>query len=190
MERKNTNWLTIVIVAAFAVCGGFVAGSMLGIRERSQLKARNGDLAKSESTIQSTLLHSKAQNAELLAQLDEARSDVAQCRAEYGRLETAADRRIDPLDDFHPPMVWDFAPFDAKSRIVELECEVATLKELVGKNGGMAPEDTPPTAASGVRLAKSPEPLAEKQQCSATTKKGIRCSRQARSNGKCWQHGG
>jgi len=27
-------------------------------------------------------------------------------------------------------------------------------------------------------------------QCSATTKKGVRCSRAARSNGLCWQHGG
>lgn len=27
-------------------------------------------------------------------------------------------------------------------------------------------------------------------QCSATTKKGTRCSRSARSNGYCWQHGG
>lgn len=27
-------------------------------------------------------------------------------------------------------------------------------------------------------------------QCSATTKKGTRCSRSSRSNGFCWQHGG
>ncbi len=27
-------------------------------------------------------------------------------------------------------------------------------------------------------------------QCNATTKKGTRCSRSARSNGYCWQHGG
>jgi hypothetical protein len=27
-------------------------------------------------------------------------------------------------------------------------------------------------------------------QCSATTQKGTRCSRQSRSNGFCWQHGG
>ncbi|TCJ13283.1 hypothetical protein EPD60_12885 [Flaviaesturariibacter flavus] len=27
-------------------------------------------------------------------------------------------------------------------------------------------------------------------QCSATTKKGSRCSRSARSGGYCWQHGG
>lgn len=189
MERKNTNWLTIVIVAAFAVCGGFVAGSMLGIRERSQLKATNGVLANANSIARDSLAQAEVKNSELVARLDEVSSDVAQCRAQYERLETAADRRIDPVGDFHPPMVLDFDPFDAKSRIVELECEVATLKELVGNNGRMAPVDTPP-AASGVRLAKSPEPAAEKQQCSATTKKGIRCSRQARSNGKCWQHGG
>ncbi len=27
-------------------------------------------------------------------------------------------------------------------------------------------------------------------QCTATTQKGARCSRQSRSNGFCWQHGG
>ena len=27
-------------------------------------------------------------------------------------------------------------------------------------------------------------------QCEAITKKGTRCSRKARSNGYCWQHGG
>lgn len=27
-------------------------------------------------------------------------------------------------------------------------------------------------------------------QCTATTQKGTRCSRQSRSNGFCWQHGG
>jgi hypothetical protein len=28
------------------------------------------------------------------------------------------------------------------------------------------------------------------KQCKATTKKGTRCSRNERSNGYCWQHGG
>lgn len=30
----------------------------------------------------------------------------------------------------------------------------------------------------------------ESSQCKATTKKGTRCSRNARSGGYCWQHGG
>lgn len=42
-----------------------------------------------------------------------------------------------------------------------------------------APVDKKQTIRSSVR-----------EQCSAITRKGTRCSRNARSNGRCWQHGG
>ncbi len=37
---------------------------------------------------------------------------------------------------------------------------------------------------------KSSKPASYSGQCSATTKKGYRCSRKSRSGGYCWQHGG
>ncbi len=36
----------------------------------------------------------------------------------------------------------------------------------------------------------SPSQTSESGQCTAITKKGRRCSRKARSNNRCWQHGG
>lgn len=37
---------------------------------------------------------------------------------------------------------------------------------------------------------QSPPPASSGGQCRATTKKKTRCSRTAKSNGYCWQHGG
>ena len=37
---------------------------------------------------------------------------------------------------------------------------------------------------------KAKDAAANDGQCRATTKKGTRCSRSARSGGYCWQHGG
>ena len=39
------------------------------------------------------------------------------------------------------------------------------------------------------KTVTKPKPQSS-SQCSATTKKGTRCSRSSRSNGLCWQHGG
>ena len=36
----------------------------------------------------------------------------------------------------------------------------------------------------------SPKPSSSGGRCGATTKKGSQCSRSAKSNGYCWQHGG
>ncbi|RYY38456.1 MAG: hypothetical protein EOO08_14435 [Chitinophagaceae bacterium] len=37
---------------------------------------------------------------------------------------------------------------------------------------------------------RSASPAVSDGRCSATTRKGTRCSRSARSGGYCWQHGG
>ena len=187
MERKNIYWLTIFIVAAFAICGGFVAGSLLSLRERGLLKAKYTALAQTEAKLHEQLSDVEGDNSELYTQLDQARSDVAQCRAESGRTET--DKSLDPASDFHPPMALDFDSFETESRIVELECEVASLKELVSRNRTVSGPPSNPSF-SGTTLTKVAERPAAREQCSAITQKGTRCSRPARSNGKCWQHGG
>jgi hypothetical protein len=45
-------------------------------------------------------------------------------------------------------------------------------------------------ASSALIPVKGPSAPASDGQCNATTKKGSRCSRSARSGGYCWQHGG
>ena len=191
MERRNTSWLAIIVVAAFTLCGGFVAGSMLGIRERGALKAKNAALAKSASLTSENLTTASHEHDELSAQLDQAGNDIEHWRNECERLQSIVDRRAEAAAGFHPPMILEIDPFEAESRIVELECEVASLKELVrGDPAGAL--DGPPQSPSPIRVAQdtATNPLVAKPQCSAFTKKGPRCSRPARSGGKCWQHGG
>jgi hypothetical protein len=67
------------------------------------------------------------------------------------------------------------------------------------KTGSAQPPASGPddrgTGSTG-SAGNSPKPPAGKPpiisggQCTATTKKGTRCSRNARSGGRCWQHGG
>jgi hypothetical protein len=191
MEQKSTSWLTIIIVAAFSVCGGFVGGSMLGVRERGSLKAKNAALAKSETLTSRSLATSRNEQDDLSSQLDQAYSDVEHWQSECERLQSVIDRRAEAVAGFHPPMVAEFGHFDAESRISELECEIASLKELVrGGNTGTVDGSSPGQPPPQVVQDMPRDPLAAKLQCSAFTKKGPRCSRPARSGGKCWQHGG
>jgi|CXWL01.1.fsa_nt_gi hypothetical protein len=189
MERKNIPWLTVLVFAAFALCGGFVAGSLLGIRERGLLKVKNAALAKTETRTLERLSEAESKNGKLSAELETTRTNVERWRSKCARLEDGAANGFDRDDSFHPPMVLDLDEFETQTRIVELECEIASLKELVSQNrvvDGPPPSPPPPCIA----MAKAVEPTTVKEQCSAITKKGVRCSRPARSNGKCWQHGG
>lgn len=193
MERNGTSWIAVIVVAAFSVCGGFVAGSMLGIRERGVLKTKNAALAESEILTRANFEESRNEQVHLTAQMEQAQADINHWRSECERLQSVMDRRNEAVAGFHPPMVLELDPFEAESRIVELECEMAALRELVVGNGGGARIDGPPASNTPMQLtqAAATEPLpAKQQQCSAITKKGARCSRNARSGGKCWQHGG
>jgi hypothetical protein len=189
MERKNISWLTVFVVAAFALCGGLVAGAFIGVRERGVLKAKGAVLAQSEARIQTQLTQAEHQHGELSAELANARMEIEQWRSECERLEEEAAKGVDQPVFFHPPMVLDADAFGTQTRIVELECEIASLKELVSQN---RPVDGPPPIQlnSGMALVKATETSTAKEQCTAITQKGVRCSRTARSNGKCWQHGG
>jgi uncharacterized coiled-coil protein SlyX len=189
MERRNISWLAAFVVAAFALCGGFVTGSWIGVRERGLLKAKGAALVQSEATSQAQLAHAEKQIEELSAIIAKAQNDVDLWQSECERLEAVAAKRPNPVDAFHPPMVLEADAFETQTRIIELECEIALLKELVNQNRTV---DGPPLrpAIPGAAMANATQSPTTKAQCSATTKKGTRCSRTARSNGKCWQHGG
>jgi hypothetical protein len=189
MEQKNISWLTVFIVAALAICGGFVTGSFLGIRERGLLKAKGAALAQSEARTQAQLSQAEREHKELSADLATARAEVEQWRSGCERLEERTAESLEQVEFFHPPMILDADAFETQTRIVELECEIASLKELVSQNRTV---NGPPSgqSLSSSALANAAEPPTAKEQCTAITKKGARCSRPARSSGKCWQHGG
>lgn len=88
---------------------------------------------------------------------------------------------------------------DLGVKLENLQFEFNVLKRLMEqtRNGGVSSNSTPSSNTnspavngSSVEKAESKPKNQSSSQCSATTKKGTRCSRSARSNGLCWQHGG
>lgn len=88
---------------------------------------------------------------------------------------------------------------DLGVKLENLQFEFNILKRLIEqtRNGGVSSNSTPSSNTnspavngSSVEKAESKPKNQSSSQCSATTKKGTRCSRSARSNGLCWQHGG
>jgi hypothetical protein len=69
-------------------------------------------------------------------------------------------------------------------------CKSETISVTLEKARAMERQACQLCAGSAVIPAKSSGGAANDGQCSATTKKGSRCSRGARSGGHCWQHGG
>lgn len=194
----RNSWLSTFIVAAFALCAGFVGGSMLGLRERSALKSKNQERLKKEIELSDRVREAESQHNELMAQLDQAEEEIRRCHQ-------ASSSPVDQIasllhsEELGPLMSPGSDASYAEQRLAELECEVAALRELVSQNDQPSvgpPSPTPPspapspTAGTSAVLAKVAAGAAAREQCTAITKKGVRCSRPARSNGKCWQHGG
>ncbi len=84
------------------------------------------------------------------------------------------------------------------AKIEDLKFELNVLKRIVEQyrnnvSNNSNSTSTPKTSTSEENVVEKtvakPKPQSS-SQCSATTKKGTRCSRSARSNGLCWQHGG
>jgi hypothetical protein len=87
---------------------------------------------------------------------------------------------------------------DLGVKLENLQFEFNVLKKLVEqyRNVGVNTNSTSSGAKGSTAEVNSIEKSESKpksqssSQCSATTQKGTRCSRSARSNGLCWQHGG
>lgn len=87
---------------------------------------------------------------------------------------------------------------DLGVKLENLQFEFNVLKRLVeqSRNGGVNTNSTSSGAKGSTAEVISVEKTDSKPksqsstQCTATTQKGSRCLRSARSNGLCWQHGG
>lgn len=87
---------------------------------------------------------------------------------------------------------------DLGVKLENLQFEFNVLKRLVeqSRNGGLISNSIQSSANSPSEKENSNDKSDSKpskqssSQCSAITKSGTRCSRSARSNGLCWQHGG
>lgn len=196
MEQNQIRWMSPLIAGALLGGAGLMFGAWLTVRERSLLKAANnwliGEVAQATDRVGAL----EDTNRTLVQELESVRAQLVQHELEYARLETA-QRCAQMLasdavceDAFHPPMIAECDASTMEWRLADLECEIAALKEAVAAQRM--------TVGPGEQVAQSMESEPEirmenaevRQQCTAITKKGSRCSRPARSSGKCWQHGG
>ncbi len=128
-----------------------------------------------------------AQKADVKVEINNLKSEVAKLQTELTTSTSKNENRI----------------IDLGAKIEDLRFEINVLKRIIEqyKNGAANSNSTDNSTPSSSKNNSIPEEYStekteskpQKQsysQCSATTKKGTRCSRSARSNGLCWQHGG
>lgn len=133
-----------------------------------------------------------AQKTDVRVEIYDLKEDVKKLQLENIKLST---------DLINSNSKYENRILDLGVKLENLQFEFNVLKRLLEqiRNGGIAtnststtPSNTNGSAIDGNSVEKS-ETKSKNQsssQCSATTKKGTRCSRSSRSNGLCWQHGG
>jgi TolA-binding protein len=125
-----------------------------------------------------------AQKTDVRVEISTLKSDVSKLQTELSTSNSKNESRI----------------VDLGAKIEDLRFEINVLKKIVEqyRNGEIKPNSNSTTNTNqSDKSSSAEESLIESKpqkqsysQCSATTKKGTRCSRSARSNGLCWQHGG
>ena len=125
---------------------------------------------------------SYAQKADVRVEISDLKSEVAKLQTELSTSNSKYENRI----------------LDLGAKIEDLKFELNALKRIVeqyrnsvsnNSNSTSLPQTSATEEATVEKTDTKPKPQSS-SQCSATTKKGTRCSRSARSNGLCWQHGG
>lgn len=138
--------------------------------------------------------NSKAQKTDVRVEIYDLKEDVKKLQSENQKLSTDLSTSI---------VKYENRILDLGAKIEDLRFEINVLKRILEqyRNGSNSTNSTAiPTSPSSQKSSTTEEITTEKSeskpkyqsssQCSATTKKGTRCSRTARSNGYCWQHGG
>lgn len=137
---------------------------------------------------------SLAQKTDVRVEIYDLKEDVKKLQSENQKLSTDLSTSI---------IKYENRILDLGAKIEDLRFEINVLKRILEqyRNGSNTPNSTSSTTfPTSPKSSTTEEPATEKfeskpkyqssSQCSATTKKGTRCSRTARSNGYCWQHGG
>jgi predicted RNase H-like nuclease (RuvC/YqgF family) len=135
----------------------------------------------------------------LLAQKVDVRVEIFDLKEEVAKLKSENQKMSDEFRISQSK--YENRIVDLGTKIEDLRFEINVLKRMLEQFRGTG--STNPNLSSSLsdsnRTASDSE-ISEKtetkprsqssSQCSAITKKGTRCSRSARSNGLCWQHGG
>jgi TolA-binding protein len=137
---------------------------------------------------------SVAQKTDVRVEIYDLKENVKKLQSENQKLSTDLSTSI---------IKYENRILDLGAKIEDLRFEINVLKRILeqfrnGENvsNSTATTNSPSSQKSSTTEEKTTEKSESKpkyqssSQCSATTKKGTRCSRTARSNGYCWQHGG
>ena len=134
-------------------------------------------------------IDSYAQKADVRVEIFDLKEDVKKLQSENQRLST--DLSISSTK-------YENRILDLGAKIEDLKFELNVLKRIVEQyrnslSNNSNSTSSPKTSTTEEKVVEKTDTKQKPQsssQCSATTKKGTRCSRSARSNGLCWQHGG
>ncbi len=135
----------------------------------------------------------------LIAQKVDVRVEIFDLKEEVTKLKSENLKMSDEFRIFQSK--YDNRIVDLGTKIEDLRFEINVLKRMLEQIRGNSSNSSNSTSssidsnrtASDSEILEKPESKPRSQsssKCSATTKKGTRCSRSARSNGLCWQHGG
>lgn len=137
--------------------------------------------------------NSIAQKTDVRVEIYDLKEDVKKLQSENQKLSTDLTTSI---------VKYENRILDLGAKIEDLRFEINVLKRIIEqyRNGEISTTATTLATPSSNKSSSVEDRITEKSetkpkyqsssQCSATTKKGSRCSRSARSNGYCWQHGG
>ena len=136
-----------------------------------------------------------------VAQKTDVRVEIYDLKEDVKKLKIENQKLTDDLST--STIKYENRIVDLGAKIEELRFEFNVLKRILDqyRNGESTSNSfTKSNSSSTQKSSSTEESSTEKSvvkpknqsssQCSATTKKGARCSRSARSNGYCWQHGG
>ena len=162
-RTRLPSWLSALVTGAVLFIVGLLVGGAFTLSERSRLETRNTSLEADLAEAGQLLAARDAVRSEAEGQL--AALDAARREAESGL--AARDKTIE-----------------------DLQAQVHRLDEVPAEVEGERTEARPESIAKPPAPVPTNPPAVSGGRCTATTLKGTRCKRNARSQGRCWQHGG
>ena len=183
-QEQLPSRLRGVVIAVVAFIAGLLLAVTYTLAQRAQLESRIRSLAAQRSDLE--------ENVEALERnLARAEREIAAKEAALTEVRSQLQSMQKTLPQFSAELERLRQQLAGAARAETGEAVTSPPSEPPAE--AVAPQvlTTPATAPPAVKAVGEDErPAASAGQCTAVTKKGTRCKRNARSNGRCWQHGG